>query len=128
MVCSRSPRLELCSKGCGIDCDYLVILVRFSQYRPTHESWRNVAQPEPTRAALLNAGRSLFAHRDVDGVSVDEIVEAAAVAKGSFYNHFADKDVFAREIAASARREAEALVNEVNCGISDPAVAVARAL
>ena len=93
---------------------------------------RSTARTDPrrdrTRDALLNAGRSLFAHRDVDGVSVDEIVEAAAVAKGSFYNHFADKDVFAREIAASARREAEALVNEVNAGISDPAVAVARAL
>jgi AcrR family transcriptional regulator len=93
---------------------------------------RSTARTDPrrdrTRDALLNAGRSLFAHRDVDGVSVDEIVEAAAVAKGSFYNHFADKDVFAREIAASARREAEALVNEVNLGIADPAVAVARAL
>jgi AcrR family transcriptional regulator len=81
-----------------------------------------------TREALLKAGRSLFAHRDVDGVSVDEIVEAAAVAKGSFYNHFADKDVFAREIAAAARREAEALVNETNAGVDDPSAAVARAL
>ena len=89
---------------------------------------RTDTRRDRTRDALLNAGRSLFAHRDVDGVSVDEIVEAAAVAKGSFYNHFADKDVFAREIAASARREAEALVNEINEGISDPAVAVARAL
>ncbi|HVY63181.1 MAG TPA: helix-turn-helix domain-containing protein [Gammaproteobacteria bacterium] len=93
---------------------------------------RSTARTDPrrdrTREALLSAGRSLFAHRDVDGVSVDEIVEAAAVAKGSFYNHFADKEVFAREIAASARREAEALVNEVNAGVEDPAVAVARAL
>jgi AcrR family transcriptional regulator len=93
---------------------------------------RSTARPDPrrdrTREALLSAGRTLFAHRDVDGVSVDEIVAAAAVAKGSFYNHFADKDAFAREIAASARREAEALVNDVNAGIDDPALAVARAL
>ena len=79
---------------------------------------RTTARIDPrrdrTREALLTAGRSLFAHRDVDGVSVDEIVAAAAVAKGSFYNHFDDKEGFAREIAASARREAEALVNEVN--------------
>src|SRR5512143_1279124 len=40
----------------------------------------------------------------------------------------AGRGVFAREIAASARREAEALVNEVNAGVEDPAVAVARAL
>jgi len=50
-----------------------------------------------TREALLSAGRALFAARDVDGVSIDEIVAAAEVAKGSFYNHFTDKDVFARD-------------------------------
>lgn len=81
-----------------------------------------------TRDALLQAGRTLFARRDVDGVSVDEIVDAAAVAKGSFYNHFADKDAFAREIASAARREVELLVNQANAGIDDPALGMARAL
>jgi AcrR family transcriptional regulator len=81
-----------------------------------------------TREALLGAGQRLFAARDVDGVSVDEIVEAAAVAKGSFYNHFADKEMFAREIAAAARHEVEARVLEVNADIRDPALAMARAV
>lgn len=81
-----------------------------------------------TRDALLRAGQRLFAERDVDGVSVDEIVEAAAVAKGSFYNHFTDKGVFAREIAAEVRRDVELLVNQANAGIDDPAMDVSRAL
>ena len=81
-----------------------------------------------TRDALLRAGQRLFAERDVDGVSVDEIVEAAAVAKGSFYNHFADKVAFAREIAAAVRRDVEQLVNEANIGIDNPAEDVSRAL
>ena len=81
-----------------------------------------------TRDALLRAGQRLFAERDVDGVSVDEIVDAAAVAKGSFYNHFADKGVFAREIAAGVRRDVEQLVNQANDGIDDPALDVSRAL
>jgi AcrR family transcriptional regulator len=81
-----------------------------------------------TRAALLQAGRALLAHRDVDALSVDEIVAAADVAKGSFYNHFADKDVFAREIGAAVRREAEEAVNAANAGIDDPAARLARAL
>jgi AcrR family transcriptional regulator len=89
---------------------------------------RNDSRRDRTREALLNAGRSLFARRDVDGVSVDEIVEAAAVAKGSFYNHFADKEMFAREIVASARREVEALVAEANLSVRNPAMGVARAL
>lgn len=81
-----------------------------------------------TRTALLGAGRALLAHRDVDSLSIDEIVAAADVAKGSFYNHFADKDVFAREIAAAVRRQAEDLVNAANQGVTDPAERLARAL
>jgi AcrR family transcriptional regulator len=81
-----------------------------------------------TRAALLDAGRALLASRDVGGLSVDEIVAAADVAKGSFYNHFADKEVFAREIGAAVRGQAEAAVASANAGIDDPALRLARAL
>ena len=81
-----------------------------------------------TRAALLDAGRALLASRGVGDLSVDEIVAAADVAKGSFYNHFADKDVFAREIGAAVRRQAEAAVASANAGIDDPAARLARAL
>lgn len=83
---------------------------------------------ERTRGALLQAGRVLLASRDVDALSVDEIVAAADVAKGSFYNHFADKDVFAREIGAAVRRQAEEAVSRANADIADAAVRVARAL
>jgi len=83
---------------------------------------------ERTRAALMTAGRTLFAERDVEGVTVDQIVAAAEVAKGSFYNHFVDKDVFAREIASAVRRQAEQTVNEANVNITDPAAHLARAL
>ncbi|MFO1399885.1 MAG: TetR/AcrR family transcriptional regulator [Steroidobacteraceae bacterium] len=81
-----------------------------------------------TRAALLDAGRALYALRGLDAVSVDEIVAAADVAKGSFYNHFRDKDGLAREIAGEVRRQAERLVEAANAGIEDPAARVARAL
>lgn len=81
-----------------------------------------------TRTALLGAGRSLFAHRSPDAVSIDDIVTAADVAKGSFYNHFADKAAFARELARQARLSVEALVAAVTEGVDDPAERVARAL
>lgn len=80
-----------------------------------------------TRAALLQAGQSLFAAQSVDAVSIDDIVAAADVAKGSFYNHFADKDALAREIAVAVRSEAEAQVDEANAGVTDPALRMARA-
>jgi AcrR family transcriptional regulator len=81
-----------------------------------------------TRAALLEAGRALYALRGLDAVSVDEIVAAADVAKGSFYNHFRDKDGFAREIAGGVRRQAERTVEAANAGVTDPGERLARAL
>lgn len=81
-----------------------------------------------TRAALLRAGRELFAARSVDAVSIDDIVAAAEVAKGSFYNHFADKDALAREVAAEVRRSVEALAAAVAAKVADPAERIALAL
>jgi AcrR family transcriptional regulator len=81
-----------------------------------------------TRNALLNAGLVLFAERSVDGVSIDEIVQAADVAKGSFYNHFPDKDALAEALAEQARASVEVTVARVVAGVTDPAERVARAL
>ncbi|MGY1411004.1 MULTISPECIES: TetR/AcrR family transcriptional regulator [unclassified Luteimonas] len=81
-----------------------------------------------TRDALLRAGRTLFAQRDVDAVSIDEIVNLADVAKGSFYNHFQDKDAFAREIGAEVRRKVEAQISAVTADVDDAALHVALAL
>lgn len=80
-----------------------------------------------TRSALLRAGRSLFADQSVDAVSIDDIVAAAEVAKGSFYNHFPNKEALAREIAMGVRAEAEGEVDAANVGIADPAHRMARA-
>ena len=80
-----------------------------------------------TRSALLRAGQSLFADQSVDAVSIDDIVAAADVAKGSFYNHFSDKEALAREIAMAVRAEAEAEIETANAGVDDPASRMARA-
>ena len=81
-----------------------------------------------TRAALLRAGHALFAGRSVDGVSIDDIVACAEVAKGSFYNHFPDKDALAREVAAEVRGAVEARVAALNADVGDPAEQAARAV
>lgn len=81
-----------------------------------------------TRDALLEAGMRLFARREVDAVSIDDIVSEAGVAKGSFYNHFRDKEAFAREIGAAVRRQAEDVILGLTDGIADPAMHVALAL
>jgi AcrR family transcriptional regulator len=63
-----------------------------------------------TRLALVRAGQKLFAERPVEIVSIDDIVQAAEVGRGSFYNHFADKDAFEREIVADARHDMEQVI------------------
>ncbi|MCA8899747.1 MAG: TetR/AcrR family transcriptional regulator [Hyphomonas sp.] len=73
-----------------------------------------------TRRSLVDAGLQLFAERPVDAVPIDDIVAAAGVAKGSFFNHFNDKQSFANAIAAEIRLDIEARVAEANKDIVNP--------
>lgn len=73
-----------------------------------------------TRDAMIHAGLGLFAERPIDAVPIDDIVTAAGVAKGSFFNHFADKQEFANAIAAEIRQDIEARVAKANGNIRDP--------
>lgn len=81
-----------------------------------------------TRAALLAAGMKLLADRHIDGLSVDDIVRQAGVAKGSFFNHFADKDDFGLAVAAEIRNGVEAKIAVANRDVTDPALRVAQGI
>ncbi len=78
------------------------------------------------RAAILEAAESLFGARGVDGVSIDEIAAAADLAKGTLYNHFADKEALAAEVALTAREDGEARVAAANAGVTEPARRLVR--
>lgn len=45
-----------------------------------------------TIAAILASARALFAERGFEATSIDDIAEAAGVAKGAVYHHFASKE------------------------------------
>jgi AcrR family transcriptional regulator len=47
---------------------------------------------EATRRAIVEAASDLFGRRGYTATSVDEIAEAAGVAKGAIYHHFASKE------------------------------------
>jgi AcrR family transcriptional regulator len=65
---------------------------------------------QATRAALLAAGRRLFAERAYDDVPADEIAAAAGLTRGALYHHFADK----RELFEAVFEQVEAdLTTEV---------------
>lgn len=78
-----------------------------------------------TRAALIAAGLDLIASRPIDAIAIDEVVAAAGVAKGSFFNHFADKHAFAEAVAAEVRAEVEEEVTRANAGRADPVARIA---
>lgn len=83
---------------------------------------------EKTREQLLAAAERLFAAHGADAVSIDEIVGAAEVAKGTFYNYFTDKEDVARALAGRVYFAVEEEIGRVNDGVSDAAERVARAL
>ena len=85
-------------------------------------------QRQRTRQALLSAGQKLFAEKSADSVTINDIAEQAEVAKGSFYNHFVDKESFADVIYAAVHGELELEIDAGNAGEKDPAARVARAL
>lgn len=92
-----------------------------------HAEVRPNPRAERTRAALVSAGRRLFSERPVDAVTVDDIVQAACVGKGSFYNHFADREALVRTISAEIRAGVELAIDRANADVQDPAQRVARA-
>lgn len=44
---------------------------------------------------LTQAGRALFSHQGYNATGIQQITDLAGVPKGSFYNHFESKEVFA---------------------------------
>ena len=78
------------------------------------------------RLALVEAAMRLFAKKGIDATTIDEIVDLAGVAKGTFYNYFTDRSDIARAVAASVRIEMNQAVEEMNQGYADPAERVSR--
>ena len=73
-----------------------------------------------TRHALLSAGFELMADRSVDAIPIDDLVGTAGVGKGSFFNHFGDKDGFKTALAFEVRGEIETQISTANFGVSNP--------
>lgn len=78
-----------------------------------------------TRAALIAAGFELLVERPVDAIPIDDFVAKAGVSKGSFFNHFTDKQAFAEAIATEVRLELEDQVTRANAGVADPVARIA---
>lgn len=83
------------------------------------------SRAQRTRAALIAAGLDLLVERPIDAIPIDDVVTRAGVAKGSFFNHFADKHAFAAAVATEVRMELEAQVTAANADVADPLARIA---
>jgi len=101
--------------------------IRKAKETPPRALGRRDRRKLATRQSLLDAARSLLVSRSMDALSVDQIVERADVARGTFYNYFADKDALERELASKTRARIEDEIARVNEGVRDPAHRIARA-
>lgn len=76
---------------------------------------------EATRAALLDAARSLFAKKGFAATGTPEIVAAAGVTRGALYHHFADKLALFEAVVEEEHRAVAEAITTVADGAQAPA-------
>src|SRR4051812_942576 len=62
------------------------------------------------RKRVLDAAAALFAQHGVDGVTMDDVVAAAGVGKGTLYRRFGDKSGLAAALLDERERELQAAI------------------
>src|ERR1700761_7204095 len=80
-----------------------------------------------TRAQLISAATSLFAKRAVESVTVDDVVNEARVAKGTFYVHFDDLNALTVAVADGLVRTFDELLQPQRLSMPDPLMRIAFA-
>lgn len=78
-----------------------------------------------TRAKILSAAYKLFAMRGADVSTIDDVIEAAGVARGSFYNHFQTRDDVFKAVADDIATGINRMVMPLLSNEPDPAVRAA---
>lgn len=86
----------------------------------------SISRREHTKSHVLRTAATLFADQGADATTIDEIVTAAGVAKGTFYNYFEDRAAIEEAIAKKIRKKLTASVKHANATINDPAERVVR--
>jgi AcrR family transcriptional regulator len=64
-----------------------------------------LARRARTRAKILSTAFALFDERSVEEVTVEDVREAAGLARGSFYNYFLTYEHMLKELAAQIARQ-----------------------
>jgi len=73
-----------------------------------------------TRAQIVEAGAMLLAERPLEALTVDGVVEAAGVAKGTFYYHVQSMDELAAAVGEKLGESFDELLAPARLGLQDP--------
>jgi AcrR family transcriptional regulator len=73
-----------------------------------------------TRAQIVEAGALLLSQRPPDALTIDAVVEAAGVAKGTFYYHFQSIDELAAAVGAMLGETFDELLTPARLKLGDP--------
>ncbi len=79
-----------------------------------------------TRELLLDAGVAVAASEGLAGLSVNRVVAAAGVAKGTFYVHFADREAFVDALHARFHERVAAAVAAASADVEPGAARIVR--
>ncbi len=79
---------------------------------PSHPAHRR-ADYLRNQTALLEAARAVFAEQGADG-SIDEVVHRAGCAKGTFFRHFATKEMLVQALLADRLAKLAEIAHEIN--------------
>ena len=77
---------------------------------------KRTAAAQQTRANLIETGLVLAEQLGLEGLSVNAVVAAAGVSKGTFFHHFPDRVSY---LVAMHRRFHDALFDEMTSAIAD---------
>jgi AcrR family transcriptional regulator len=80
------------------------------------------------RKRLLEVAERLMDERGVDGVTIDDIADAADIARRSFYHHFASKHEVLVPIARARTKTLNRRIDRLVATIDDPADVMATAM
>ena len=73
-----------------------------------------------TRALILEAGAILLAERPPEALTVDAVVEAAGVAKGTFYYHFQSISELAAAVGVMLGESFDEILTPARLELRDP--------
>lgn len=95
---------------------------------PDHRSRVAQERRERMRQRLIESAMLVFAEKGVDASVIDDVIAAAGVSRGSFYNYFRTNAELLGAVGERLGNEMMEIIEPVVGGLADPAMRVATGL